>query len=39
MSSTAYETDLVNKCPICRMDVNNIQLLTFDEFNKIFQNN
>jgi hypothetical protein len=39
ISSTAYETGLVNKCPICRININDTQLLTFIEFNKILENN
>jgi len=39
ISSNYCEIDLDNKCPVCRININDTQLLTFIEFNKIFKNN
>ena len=36
VSNNAHSTGNVQICPICRNDINDIQMLSFDEFNKIY---
>jgi hypothetical protein len=38
VSNNAYTTANITKCPICREEIDDTQLLSFDEFNKIYLN-